>query len=292
MSNFLNNFKTAMLMALMIVLLATLGRLLGGVQGMIIALIFAVGMNFFAFFFSDKLALSAMGGQEVNDQTAPDLVSMVRRLSKNAGLPMPRVYICPQDAPNAFATGRSPSKAAVAVTQGALTLLSYDELEGVMAHELAHVKNRDTLISTIAGTIAGALTMLAHMAQWGMLLGGGGGRDDRENNGGGPQIIGIIAAMILAPIAAALIQMAISRSREYVADADGARIAGTPDGLMSALQKLESYAKRIPLEGAHESRAHQFIVQPLTGDAMMSLFSTHPSTAQRVAELAKLRGNV
>jgi heat shock protein HtpX len=283
MTNFVNNFKTAIFMALLIVLMAIVGRLMGGVQGMVIALVFAVGMNFFAFFFSDKLALSAMGGQEVTDPNDP-LVVMVRRLSQNAGLPMPRVYICPQEAPNAFATGRSPSKAAVAVTEGAMRLLSYDELEGVMAHELAHVKNRDTLISTVAGTVAGALTMLAH---WGMFMGGG-----RDRESGPLQLVGMLAAMILAPIAAALIQMAISRSREYVADADGARIAGTPDGLMNALLKLESYAKRIPLEGAHENRAHQFIVQPLTGDTLMSLFSTHPATAKRVAELAKLRGQI
>jgi heat shock protein HtpX len=286
MNTFFNNFKTAGLMAAMIVLMGVVGQLIGGQNGMIIALVIAFFTNFIAYFFSDSLALSSMGAQEVNRQSAPDLVDMVARLSANAGLPMPRVYICPQEVPNAFATGRSPSKAAVAVTHGALTLLSYDELEGVMAHELAHVKNRDTLISTIAGTLAGALTMLAH---WGMFMGGGQSRDKESNP---LQIVGLLAAVILAPIAAAMIQMAISRSREYVADADGARIAGTPDGLMSALLKLENYSKQMPLAGAHESRSHQFIVQPLTGDALASLFSTHPRTQDRVQALAKLRGEL
>jgi heat shock protein HtpX len=284
MTRLFNNFKTAMLMALMFALIVGIGSIFGR-EGMIIAFVFALGMNFFAYFYSDKLALSAMGGQEVNEQTAPDLVRMVRRLSENAGIPMPRVYICPQEAPNAFATGRNPQNAAVAVTHGALTLLTYDELEGVMAHEIAHVKNRDTLISTIAGTVAGAISALVQFAQFAMIFGGG----HRSNEGGANPFV-MILAIILAPIAAMLIQMAISRSREYVADADAARIAGTPEGLISALRKLDAYAKRIPLEGAHESRAHQFIIKPLTGESLASLFSTHPATQSRIAALEDLRG--
>ncbi len=285
MSTFYNNFKTVVLMAAMVALMVGLGQLIGGQTGMVIALGLAIVTNFVAYFFSDSLALGAMSAQEVDKRSQPELVSMIERLSANAGIPTPRVYVCPQPVPNAFATGRNPTNAAVAVTQGALDLLSYKELEGVMAHELAHVKNRDILISTIAGTLAGAITSLIWFAHF-----GGGSRDGENDNGAG--IIGLLVAMIFAPLAAMLIQMAISRSREYVADAEGARIAGSPDGLISALQKLDAYSKQLPLQGAHENRAHQFIVQPLTGESLASLFSTHPATHDRVQELAKLRGNL
>lgn len=272
-----NNLKTTMLLAALFALVLALGSIWGQ-QGLIIAFIVGGAMNVLAYFFSDKLSLTMMQAQQVDEKSAPDLVEMVRRLSTNAGLPMPRVYICPQDAPNAFATGRNPKNAAVAVTRGALQLLSYDELEGVMAHELAHVKNRDTLISCVAATIAGALTFLSHMA---FFMGG------RNRDGGGHPIVAILA-IIFAPIAAALIQMAISRSREYVADAEGARIAGTPHGLMNALRKLDATARRIPLDGQMPAQNHLFIVQPLSGEGFASLFSTHPPMNKRIEKLAEL----
>lgn len=280
MTRLWNNVKTAALLGSLFGLVLLIGAQFGQ-QGLIIAFVAGGLMNVVAFFFSDKIALAAMQAREVDEKSAPDLVEMVRRLSQNAGLPMPRVYICPHDAPNAFATGRSPSKAAVAVTHGALKLLSYDELEGVMAHELAHVKNRDTLISCVAATIAGAISYLGYMA---MFFGGGNNRE------GSNPLVGFLL-LILAPIAAAIVQMAISRSREYVADADGARIAGTPHGLIGALQKLETYGKRIPMEGEMATQNHMFIVQPLSpgvGHGLMGLFSTHPSTAKRVAKLREL----
>lgn len=275
MTRFINNTKTAVLLALMFGIILAVGYSFSQ-TGLFIALIFGGVMNIVAFFYSDKIAIAAMRGREVNARTAPDLVTMVERLSRNAGLPMPRVYICPQQAPNAFATGRSPKHAAVAVTEGAIQLLSYDELEGVMAHELAHVKNRDTLISTVAATIAGALNFLGYI-----FIFGGGNRDVHP--------LVALAMIILAPIAAAIIQMAISRSREYVADADGAHIAGTPHGLINALQKLENYNKRIPMEGEMPSANHMFIVQPLSpAKTMANLFSTHPKTADRIAKLREL----
>ena len=265
-----------MLLGLMFGLILLVGSFWGQ-QGLIIALIFGGFTNVIAFFYSDRIALAAMRGQEVDESSAPDLILMVRRLAENASLPMPRVYICPQEAPNAFATGRSPNKAAVAVTQGALRLLSYDELEGVMAHELSHVKNRDTLISCVAATIAGAISFLGYMALW-----FGGSRD-------GGNILVALLMFILAPIAAMLIQMGISRSREYVADNDAAAIAGTPFGLINALQKLEAVAKQVPLhDGKLDTHNHMFIVNPLTGGGMAKLFSTHPSTKERIARLSKL----
>ena len=280
MTRFFNNVKTAALMGLMFGLILLIGAQFGR-GGLIMAFVLGGMTNVIAFFYSDKIALASMRGQEVDEQTAPDLVGMVRRLAENASLPMPRVYICPQQAPNAFATGRSPDKAAVAVTHGALKLLSYDELEGVMAHELAHVKNRDTLISCVAATIAGAINFLGYMAFW---FGGMGG----NNREGGNPLVGLLL-LIFAPIAAALIQFAISRSREFVADADGAHIAGTPHGLIGALRKLEATAKRIPLEHEIPAQNHMFIVQPLTGaGGLTKLFSTHPSTDERVARLEKL----
>lgn len=277
MTRFVNNMKTVLLLGGMFGLILAIGAQFGQ-GGLLIALLLGGGMNIIAFFFSDKIAIASMGGQQVDETTAPDLVAMVGRLAKNANLPMPRVYICPQEAPNAFATGRNPQNAAVAVTQGALRLLSYDELEGVMAHELAHVKNRDTLISTIAATIAGAISYLGWMA----LFFGGGNRE-----GGNPLVM--LLLIILAPISAALIQMAISRSREYVADHDAAVIAGTPEGLIGALRKLDAMARRVPLEGENSAQNHMFIVQPLSGDSLGKLFSTHPSTEQRIARLTEMR---
>lgn len=272
MTTLVNNIKTALLLGAMFGLILVLGLAIGGKAGLIIAFGVALVTNFVAFFFSDKIALRAMRGQEVTEQTpgASELVQMVHRLADRAALPRPRVYICPQQAPNAFATGRSPKKAAVAVTQGALQLLTYDELEGVMAHELAHVKNRDTLTATIAATIAGALTFLAYMSMW--------------NRDVHPLLK--IGAFLLSLIAAPVIQMAISRSREFVADADGAKIAGSPTGLINALQKLENYSKRIPMQ-TRPSQNHMFIVQPFSGmgKSLASLFSTHPPTQVRIEKL-------
>ncbi len=278
MTRFFNNVKTVVLLGGMFGLVLLIGAQFGQ-QGLLIAFVLGGLMNVIAFFFSDRIALAAMQAQEVDERSAPDLYAMVQRLADRAGLPMPRVYICPQEAPNAFATGRSPSKAAVAVTRGALRLLSYDELEGVMGHELAHVKNRDTLISCVAATIAGAINMLGYMAFW---FGGGG---DRER--GGNPLVGLLL-LLLAPIAAALIQMAISRSREFVADADGAEIAGSPHGLVAALRKLESVARRVPLQGEMSTQNHMFIVQPLSGDSLSRMFSTHPATEERIARLMEL----
>lgn len=274
MNVFWNQTKTAILLGLMFGLILALGQVLGGPQGVVMALIFGGFGAVISYFYSDKIAIASMQGKPAEEH-APELVTMVERLAKNANLPMPRVYVCPQQAPNAFATGRNPKNAAVAVTHGAMQLMSYDELEGVLAHELAHIKNRDTLISTVAAVIAGTL----NAAQW-LILFGGGRRDVH------PAIM--LLMIIGAPIAAALIQMAISRSREFVADAEGARIAGTPNGLMSALQKLEAYSKRMPLEGASGTQNHMFIVQPLSGEGLAGLFSTHPKTEKRIEALRNL----
>ncbi len=273
MTRFFNNFKTAVLLGLMFGLVLMIGATFGP-RGLAFAFILGGVMNIIAYFFSDKIALTSMKARQVDEQTATDLITMVQRLADNAGLPMPRVYICPQDAPNAFATGRNPAHSSVAVTHGAMRLLSYEELEGVMAHELAHVKNRDTLISCVAATIAGALSYLAWMMLW---FGGG-------NRNGNPMLA--LLMVIIAPIAAMLIQMAISRSREFVADADGAAIAGTPHGLINALQKLDATARQVPLHDGHlNAQNHMFIVQPFSGKSFARLFATHPSTLQRITKL-------
>jgi heat shock protein HtpX len=275
MTRFVNHAKTALFLGLLFGLILFAGRMLGGTTGLVLAFLLGGAGNLFVFFYSDKIAVKSMRGQEVTDDNAPDLMAMVRRLSQNAGVPVPKVYICPQQAPNAFATGRSPNHAAIAVTRGALQLLSPDELEGVLAHELAHVKNRDTLISTVAATIAGALSAMTWLI-WFIPIGG-----DEDSNP-----LALLVFLILAPIAAAIIQMAISRSREFVADADGAAIAGTPDGLINALQKLDNAARRVPMEHENPSQNHMFIVQPLNaGAAFAKLFSSHPPIDQRIAKL-------
>jgi heat shock protein HtpX len=238
-------------------------------------------MNFVSYFFSDKIALAMYRAQPVTRDQAPRLYSIVERLTQRTGLPMPKIFVIPTESPNAFATGRNPQHASVAVTQGILGLLSDEELEGVLAHELGHVRNRDILISSVAATIAGAITVLARMGSWGAMFGGYGSRDDRDRGGGG---IGALLMLILAPIAALLIQMAVSRSREYAADETGAHITGNPYALASALSKLEAYSRRVPMQ-ATPSTAHLFIIQPLVGVNFASLFSTHPPTAKRIERL-------
>jgi len=275
-----NQFKTAVLLAALTAFIIMIGGMMGGRQGMIIAFILAGGMNFFSYWYSDRLVLRMYRAQEVNASQAPELYAMVTRLSRNAGLPMPRVYVIPQDTPNAFATGRNPEHAVVAVTEGLMNLMDPGEIEGVLAHELGHIKNRDILIGTIAATMAGAIMMLASMARWAAIFGGGRGDDDEGGMGG----LGLIVMSLLAPVAAMIIQMAISRSREYLADATGAAIAGRPDGLANALEKLGAYSQRRPMQ-ANPSTAHMFIVNPLSGRSFQSLFSTHPPIEERVSRL-------
>ena len=276
-----NQLKTTFLLALMTLFIVFVGNLLGGRQGMMIALVLAAGMNFFSYWYSDKMVLKMYRAHEATPREAPELYQMVQTLARQAELPMPKVYIIPNEAPNAFATGRNPDHAVVAVTQGLLRLMKPREIMGVLAHELAHVKNRDILIGSVAATMAGAVMMLATMARWSAIFGGV-QRDD--NNGGGMGVIGLIAMSIIAPMAAMIIQMAVSRSREYQADATGARIAGSPEGLAQALEKLEGYSRRIPMQ-ANPSTAHMFIVNPLSGRSLQNLFSTHPPMAERIRRL-------
>jgi heat shock protein HtpX len=275
--------KTFLLLTALTVLFLIIGQLIGGQRGMVMAFGIAILMNFFSYWFSDKIVLKMYRAKEVSEAEAPQLVRQVRTNAQQAGLPMPRVYIVPNASPNAFATGRNPSHAAVAVTQGILDLLSADELDGVLAHELAHVKNRDILTQTIAATVAGAISMLAMMARFGAMFGGYGGRD-RNSSGG---MIGMLAAAIVAPIAAMFIQMAISRSREYAADATGAKICGKPLSLANALRKLHAGTHRRPMD-ANPATAHMFIVSPLSGRSFTKLFSTHPPVEERIARLEKL----
>ena len=278
-----NTFKTAFLLTALTLLLMFIGRAFGGQNGMFLALIFAAVMNFVSYFFSDKIALAMYRAQPVSREQLPRVYQVVERLTQKLGLPMPKIYVIPTDSPNAFATGRNPSHASVAVTQGILNLLNDEELEGVLAHELGHVNNRDILISSVAATIAGAITMLANMAKWGMIFGGFGGGRDREDRGGGG--LAALFMLIVAPIAATLIQLAVSRSREYQADASGAHLTGNPYALASALQKLDAYSRRLPMQ-ASPSTAHLFIIQPLLGmNALGNLFSTHPPIAKRIERL-------
>lgn len=279
-----NTFKTTLFLGLLTGLLLIIGDLVGGRNGMFVALIFAGLMNFFSYWFSDKIVLTMMRGQEVSPDELPWLHSMVERLANSAGVPKPRVYVVPSPSPNAFATGRNPSHSAVAVTEGILRLLSREELEGVLAHEIAHIKNRDTLISTISATIAGAIMFLAYMARWAVIFGGFGGRDN--DNRGGALVYLLIG--IIAPIAAMLIQFAISRSREFQADATGARIAGNPYGLANALRKLAAGVVRIPMQTS-PATSHLFIVNPLSGGGFAKLFSTHPPVEERIRRLMDMR---
>jgi heat shock protein HtpX len=276
-----NQIRTTILLAVMTALIVWVGQLLGGRQGMIIALIFAAGMNFFSYWYSDKLVLKMYRAREVTPGQAPQLYETVQRLTQRAGLPMPKLYVIPQQAPNAFATGRNPAHAVVAVTEGLLSIMADDEVAGVLAHELAHVKNRDILIGSIAATMAGAIMVLASIARWSAIFGGAGSNDEE---GGGTGFIGLIVMSIIAPMAAMVIQMAISRSREYLADATGASFVGNPEGLARALEKLGTYSKKLPMN-ANPSTAHMFIVNPLSGKSLMSLFSTHPPLEERIARL-------
>ncbi len=280
----MNNFKVWLLMGLLSVLLVAIGGALGGKSGAMLFFLISLGMNFFSYYYSDRVAISMTKAQPVSEEDAPELYSIVRDLTQRAGLPMPRLYVTPSPQPNAFATGRNPSHSAVAVTKGLLRLLNRSELEGVLAHELAHVKNRDILVGTIAATFAGAITMIANIIQWGAIFGMGG--DDDE--GGGLGFIGTILLAMIAPIAAAIIQMAISRSREFMADETGARTAGSGDGLAGALLKLESASHRIPMQ-VNPASSHLFIVNPLSGRSVARLFSTHPPISERVERLGKLR---
>jgi heat shock protein HtpX len=272
-----NTFKTAFLLTLLTLLLMFIGRAFGGQNGMLLALALAAVMNFVSYFYSDKIALRMYRAQPVTREELPRAYAAVERLTQKIGIPMPKIYVIPNDSPNAFATGRNPQHASVAVTQGILNLLNDEELEGVLAHELGHVNNRDILISSVAATVAGAITMLASMARWGMLFGG---RDDRDRGGG----IGALLMLFLAPLAASLIQLAVSRSREYQADATGAHFTGNPYALASALSKLDAYSRRVPLQ-ATPSTAHLFIIQPFLGMNFGGLFSTHPPIAKRIERL-------
>jgi len=276
----LNRTRTLMLMAALTALLVWAGQAIGGQSGLLLALVLAAVMNFGTYWFSDRIVLRMHGAEEVSEHAAPGLHGMVQTLAMRARMPVPKLYLIRDEAPNAFATGRDPEHAAVAVTQGLLRVLNREEVEGVLAHELAHVRNRDTLVMAIAATLAGALSTLANMAMWTGLLGG---NRDEEGDGGGP-FAGLLGILV-APFAAMLIQMAISRSREYVADEYGARLSGNPASLASALKKIEAYSTRVPTETGSPATAHLYIVNPFAGGGFVRLFSTHPSTEERVARL-------
>lgn len=278
----MNSFKVFLLMGLLSMLLVLLGSAIGGQTGALFFLVIAMGMNFFGYFYSDKIAIKMTGSQPISEAEAPQLYDMVRRLSNQAGIPMPKLYLTPSNQPNAFATGRNPFHAAVAVTKGILHLLTPSELEGVLAHELAHIKNRDVLVGTIAAALAGAIAMMANVFQWAAILGMGRNEDEE----GGSMVGGLIMAFI-APIAATIIQLAISRSREYMADSTGARIAGSPAGLANALLKLEAGAQRVPMQ-VNPAASHLFIVNPLSGASLIRLFSTHPPIQERVERLKRM----
>jgi heat shock protein HtpX len=288
----MNSFRTTILLALLTALVVWIGHMVGGPNGAVLALIMAGAMNFFSYWFSDKIVLKMYGGQQIAPNDDPELYGLVQDLTTRAGLPMPKVYLIPEETPNAFATGRNPEHAAVAVTQGIRRILDKRELAGVLGHELTHVKNRDILVSSIAATLAGAISYLAYMAQWGMMFAGSRSRDDE---GGGNNIFGLLFMMIVAPMAAMLIQMAVSRSREYMADEGGAKITGDPLALAGALRKLHMGAQNIPLQvsdATANSTAHMFIVNPLTAGGLASLFSTHPAMEERVARLEAMAKNM
>lgn len=282
----MNQLKTVLLLATLTGLLLAIGNLFGGRTGMMLMFVISVAMNFGSYWFSDKIVLRMYGAREVSAQEAPDLYRIVVNLARKANMPMPKVYIMDTDVPNAFATGRDPEHAAVAATTGIMRALTYEELEGVMAHELSHVRNRDTLISTVVATLAGLITMIAQMAQWAAMFGGFGRSNDDD---GVPGVIELLLLVIVAPLAATVIQLGISRAREFMADESGGRLSGNPLALAHALEKIEYYAQHRVMPEASPSTAHMFIVNPLKGgDWLMSLFSTHPTTAQRVAKLQEL----
>ncbi|NLI12456.1 zinc metalloprotease HtpX [Pelotomaculum propionicicum] len=278
----MKSFKVWLLMGILSIILVLIGGAIGGKSGAALFFLISLGMNFFSYYYSDKIAISMTRSRPVAQEEAPELYSIVQRLAGRAGLPMPRVYVTPSAQPNAFATGRNPEHAAVAVTEGLVRILNRNELEGVLAHELAHIKNRDVLVGTIAAAFAGAITMIANIIQWGAILGMG--RDDDE----GGSFIGSLFLAITAPIAAMLIQMAISRSREFQADDTGARIAGNTGGLANALVKLESAAQRVPMQ-VNPAASHLFIVNPLSGASIARLFSTHPPMSERIKRLGELK---
>jgi len=283
---FSNTMRTTLLLGLMTALIIFIGGAVGGQGGMIMAFFLAGIMNLGSYWFSDKIVLAMYRAQEIAPQNNPQIHQIVMELAQQAGLPKPRIYLIEDDSPNAFATGRNPEHAVIAVTSGILRILSRQELKGVLAHELAHVKNRDILIGSIAATMAGAIMILANMARWTAIFGGS---RDSEEGGGGGGIIGLLVMTIVAPIAAMLIQMAISRSREYLADASGAQFSGNPLGLAGALEKLEMASKRIPMENPKPATAHMFIVNPLSGRSLLNLFSTHPPIEERISRLRAMR---
>ena len=280
----MNLLRTGILLTALTLLFVFIGQLLGGSQGATMAFVFALVMNLGAYWFSDKIVLAMYRAKPLSQSDAPELFEIIGELTRKIGMPMPKVYLVQHESPNAFATGRGPSHAAVAVTTGILQLLSRDELRGVLAHELGHVRNRDILVMSIAATIAGAIAMLASWARWGLMFGG---RRDRRS-GGGLELVALLLMLILAPLAATLIQLAISRTREYGADESGTRLTGSPSGLMNALRKLDEHSRRIPLTGINPATAHLCIVNPLRGEALAALFSTHPPIAKRIERLQAL----
>jgi len=282
----MNNLKAFILMGVFSVLLVFLGNAIAGQQGAVIFFLISLAMNLFSYYNSDRMVIRMTNSQPLTESEAPELYRIVQDLAQKAALPMPRLYLTPSEQPNAFATGRNPEHAVIAVTEGLVRILNRDEIEGVLAHEMAHIKNRDILIGTIAASFAGAVSMLANVAQWGAMFGGFGGNDDEEGTG----LLGMLLLAILAPIAALIIQMAISRSREYFADETGAKLTGNPQGLSNALLKLNSYAQRIPMQ-VEPAASHMFIVNPLSGASFKTLFSTHPSISERVARLNKMGRN-
>ena len=287
----MNGFRTTILLAVLTALVVWIGHMFGGPNGAVLALVLAGGMNFFSYWFSDKIVLKMYGGQQITANDDPELYGLVQDLATRAGLPMPKVYIIPEEAPNAFATGRNPEHAAVAVTHGIRRILNKRELAGVLGHELSHVKHRDILVSSIAATLAGAISYLAHMAQWAAIFGGG----SRDREEGGSNIFGLLFMIIVAPLAAMLIQMAVSRSREYMADEGGAKVTGDPLALASALRKLHMGAQNIPLQvsdATANSTAHMFIVNPLSAGGLANLFSTHPAMEERIARLEAMAKNM